>query len=65
MSDLITVSIRLSESEEYIVNRLIEVNGKTYIIRSIKRIWYNPIRKGFYVICGVREFKGSFEEIPF
>ena len=64
-SDLIPMSITLTETADYKVNTMVEYEGEHYIIRSIVRIWYNPIKKKHFMICKGRKFTGDFIDMPF
>lgn len=64
-SDLIPMEIALTETSDYKVNTMVEYKGEWFIIRSIVRIWYNPIKKKHFMVCKARKFKGKFIDMPF
>lgn len=64
-NDLIPMEIGLTDTADYKVNTMVKYEDEWFIIRSIVRIWYNPIRKRHFMLCKVRKFEGEFVDMPF
>ena len=57
--------IELTDCGDYKVNTLVKINDEWFIIRSIVRVWYNPVKSKNIMVCGVKKFEGDFIDMPF
>lgn len=64
-NDLIPMEIVLTETSDFKVNTMVQYKGEWFIIRSIVRVWYNPIKQRCLMMCKVRKFEGEFVDMPF